>query len=206
MTDDNDLTLKTYNENINAYINDQEKEIPKHQKQFILHALGQISKSDRILELGSGAGRDADWIESNGYTVERTDGSVAFVNYIKSRGRQARALNALKDDFDGPYDLVYASAVLFHFTRSQTSIVLRKVTSALAQNGILALRMKEGNREEWTSEKMGAPRLMVYWSREALQAEVTAAGLSVISTTYSEFHGNKWIMIIARNNVKGSAR
>jgi SAM-dependent methyltransferase len=88
-----------------------------------------------VLEIGSGSGRDADFIESLGGKVRRTDVTQAFLDLQAERGKHGERLNVLTDALGGPYDAVLAICVLIHIERADTDRVLRKVRKALRPGG-----------------------------------------------------------------------
>jgi 2-polyprenyl-3-methyl-5-hydroxy-6-metoxy-1,4-benzoquinol methylase len=126
-----------------------------------------------ILEVGSGSGRDADYIESLGGKVRRTDATQAFLDLQAERGKQAELLNLLTDTLGGPYDAILAICVLIHIERAQTDRILRKVRKALRPGGVFLASMWEG------AGQTDGRYHMTYWSRTAFAARLTAAGLTV---------------------------
>ena len=84
-------------------------------------ALGNLLRVARnqgwILEIGSGPGWDADWLDHAGLKVRRTDAAAAFVALQKARGVKAEVLDVVKDELGGPY------AGLSRSTYSSTSTV-----------------------------------------------------------------------------------
>ena len=78
----------------------------------------------RVLEIGSGPGRDATSLEAAGLSVRRTDITPGFVDLLRSQGHDADVLDPLTDDLDDPqrpgtpYDGIWASACLLHVDRS----------------------------------------------------------------------------------------
>ncbi|WP_395349810.1 class I SAM-dependent methyltransferase [Variovorax sp. UC122_21] len=89
-----------------------------------------------VLEVGSGTGRDADFVESLGVIVRRTDATQAFLDLQAERGKQGALLNVVTDPLGGPFDAILAMAVLIHVDRAQIAPVLRKVFDALAPGGV----------------------------------------------------------------------
>ncbi len=78
----------------------------------------------RVLELGSGPGREATVLERLGATVRRTDGTPAFVERLRAAGHDAHVLDARRDPLGGPYDAVFANAVLLHLSRPDLQALL----------------------------------------------------------------------------------
>lgn len=94
------------------------------------------------LEISSGTGRDADYLESCGVPVRRTDAVPAFVQALRDKGHVADTLNALTDDLGGPYCMVFANGVFPHFSDAQARHVITKAYDSLAPDGLLVLSMK----------------------------------------------------------------
>jgi hypothetical protein len=57
----------------------------------------KLPSGGQILEIGSGPGWDADFLEELGVRVRRTDVTAAFRNLQAERGRQVDALDVLTD-------------------------------------------------------------------------------------------------------------
>lgn len=198
---DNAKTLQAYNQKVQAYVDDLPAEPIAEHKDFMKLALKGLDHSANILELGSGTGRDAKWIQSLGYKVLCTDAAESFLELLASEGLDSKLLDVLKDDFGGPYDLIYASALLVHFDDAETELIIRKAHAALKPNGRFAIRTKEGQRDGWTTEKMDLPRYMRYWDKATLESNLEKAGFRITSS-YStggskDHRGVPWMYIVA---------
>jgi hypothetical protein len=203
---DNAKTLETYNKNVPAYVDDQPAEVSEQLQAFITSALSGLPKSAKILELGSGPGRDAEFIQSLGYHVETTDAAEPFIDYMLSRALNARKIDVLKDSYGGPYDLIYASALLLHFTDQEVSHILGQMSAALSAGGRIAIRTKGGDTAKRTDEKLGGPRYMHYFEQDHLNNMITRSGFS-ITKAYIESagHDNKgipWLHVLAQKESK----
>ncbi len=129
-----------------------------------------------VLEIGSAGGRDALELEARGLTVRRTDVTPAFVELMRSRGHEAELLDPLTDELGGPYDGVWASASLLHVARRDLPVVLRRLAEATREGGVIALSLKEGDGEGWSTHgQVQAPRRYVYW-REATSSRGRRGG------------------------------
>lgn len=198
---DNVKTIAAYQANIQAYIDGTPQEVKGAVKAWIDRTLALVTPQGHILELGSGFGRDANYIEARGYHVDRTDVTPGFVDYLRSRGHEARLLNALTDDFGGPYDLVFADAVLLHFIPEQLVHVLRKSATALNPAGIIAFTVKIGDGPAWRTEKFADARFFYLWREAPLREHITKAGLEIIEIGEHESTnrpGLNWLHVIAR--------
>ncbi|GAA5209680.1 class I SAM-dependent methyltransferase [Microbacterium kyungheense] len=163
--------------------------------------LARVARGARVLELGSGPGRDAAALEAAGLTVDRTDGAAAFVDALRAAGHQARVLDVRAEDFGGPYDAVFANAVLLHVPREDLAAVLATARRACRPGGVLVASVKKGEGEAWTRAKLDDPRHFTYWDETGLTSALRAAGWTPEQVTESTLPGavERWITVIARN-------
>lgn len=161
----------------------------------------------RVLEIGSGPGRDAALLEGLGLDVRRTDITPAFVDLLRAQGHAADVLDPLTDDLDDParpgtpYDGVWASASLLHVDRAELPVLLGRVAAATRPGGVLALALKEGDGDAWSTHGfVGAPRHFVYWREPALREALDAAGWDVeqVGHSRSARTGEPWLDVRAR--------
>ena len=88
------------------------------------------------------------------FMVDRTDGAESFVARLRMSGHAARVLDIRADDFGGPYDAVFASAVLLHLPRRELTGVLRVALRSTRVGGVLVASFKEGAGEGWSSKML----------------------------------------------------
>jgi len=123
-----DVTLDSYDATASVYL--EQSAPPGPAVMAYLDAVAGLVGDGTVLELGSGPGWDARYLESRGPRVLRTDGALAFVQMLRAAGHQARLLDVRTDDFGGPYDAVLADAVLLHVPREQFEDVLQRARQA----------------------------------------------------------------------------
>ncbi len=189
----NELTLRSYELGIQEYITGTVANVSGNFKDWMDHTLTFLPSDARIIEIGSGFGRDAKYIESCGFNVERTDATASFVAFLQEQGYPAHQFNILTDAFSMQYDLVFANAVFLHFTPQELEKAFKKIHAALNNNGILAFSVKKGEGEEWTTAKLERPRYFCYWTSETLSQKLESTGFQIISISEDE----KFIRIIA---------
>lgn len=162
-----------------------------------------VGAGGAVLEIGSAGGRDAIELEARGLTVRRTDVAPAFVELMHSRGFEAEVLDPLTDELGGPYDGVWASACLLHVARRDLPVVLRRLAAATREGGVLALSLKEGDGEGWSTHgHVQAPRRFVYWREEPLRAVLETTGWRVDEVTRDVgATGQLWLTIRASCDV-----
>ena len=167
--------------------------VPSAEGQMDLHRLmAAVGPEPLILEVGSGPGRDADWLESLGARVRRTDATRAFLDMQAERGKRAELLNLLTDELGGPYDGVVALCVLIHIDRAHIDGVLGRVAGALRPGGAFLVSMREGSGES-TSEYH-----TIYWDRDAFVDRMQRAGLRVSWERRNvDNDGDLWLTFLA---------
>jgi cyclopropane fatty-acyl-phospholipid synthase-like methyltransferase len=202
--DANSTTIKTYQEKLQAYIDSTPQKINDAEYPWIDSALDSIPEHGSILEIGSGAGRNATYIAERGYKLECTEAVPEFVAIMAQKGLATRVLNVLTDEIAARYDMIFANGVLVHFTPEQSEKVFTKVYNALNPGGIFAFSVKMGDGGKWTEEKLGAPRYFYYWQPAELQQLAKLAGFEWLSMESGEtsLKNASWLYIIVR---KGEA-
>ncbi|HSX15813.1 MAG TPA: class I SAM-dependent methyltransferase [Candidatus Saccharimonadales bacterium] len=198
--DTNAETLEAYESGVADYNAVAIPEVTGSLKTWVDAGLAMLPPGAHILELGSGHGRDAKYMASRGFDVEPTDAAQAFVDYLNQNGQHARLLNALTDDYGGPYDMVYAGAVLVHFTTQETGDVLQKVKSALQPDGLFSFSVKIGEGSGWSDAKLKARRFFTYWQEKPLRELLASNGFSVVfwEEGTTGHNNGEWYHVVAR--------
>jgi hypothetical protein len=117
-------TLRSYNKNIQKYIDATPQETSPATRLWINKFLSGKPKDIKIFEIGSATGVDATYIESKGYQVQRSDASAGFVEWMNSHGQSAVLFDVFRDKYPDSPDIVFAKVVFLHFTRNEMSVVL----------------------------------------------------------------------------------
>ncbi|MGX9143781.1 class I SAM-dependent DNA methyltransferase [Mesorhizobium sp. 128a] len=171
---------------INAYEDYAERydalvrHVPNQREQKWLKRLVKIAgKGGRILEVGSGPGYDADFVEGLGVKVRRTDATRRFLELQSARGKHGEFLDLITDDLGGPYDAVLALCVLIHVPREQTDQVLAKIAGSLRPGGAFLVSMRIGDGE--TSGEYHT----VYWRRDDFVDRLEASGLVLVGDEFN---------------------
>lgn len=206
-TEEQNETLETYENTVEAYVENSVQEVKGHWKEWIDYTLSLVeNKNAKIIELGSGTGRESDYIESQGYQVERTDVPQSFIEYQKQRGKIVNKFDLLKDVTPyGVYDLAFAHAVLHHFTSEQLPAVLKKVLWSLKADGLFVFSVKEGNGEEIENKKLKKNRYFQYWKKEDIKKFADMIGAEIVdvrSATGTNFP--EWLLVTLRKKKESS--
>lgn len=196
--DSSAITLAAYELHAKQYI----ARTSNIRSQLVDDLIGLVPHGSSVLELGSGPGRDATALEEAGLVVTRTDGAASFVRLFRSRGLEARTLDVTADDFGGPFDAVFANAVLLHVARTRLRSVMAVARRATRVDGVLVASFKKGDGDEWSERKLDVPRHFTYWQEEELRRVVMAAGWTPlrIEESTQPTSVEKWITVIAQND------
>lgn len=178
----NKATIVVYDQNAQLYI---DKTPPIHQPhhkqmlQWIDTSLELLPKNGQILEVGSGIARDARYMRGQGYHVQLSDASISLWRELKKLGENPLFLNALEDTLPVGFDMIFANAVVPHFTPNDVQNFLSKAYSTLKSGGVLAFNVKKGNGDKWINEKFTQKRYSHYWQYDDIINEVNKAGFSL---------------------------
>ena len=132
----NDQTVRAYETGVDDYLVGRKPEDSREYCRWIVRALKECRhKTTRIFEIGSGPGYDADYLESIGYAVDRSDVVDGFLQINQERGKEIVKFNVLRDEFPAEYDAILAVNVMQHFNSEEFKMVLVKIYNALHVEG-----------------------------------------------------------------------
>jgi len=109
----------------------------------------RIDNSKKILELGSGPGKDYE-ILAKDYDIIGSDYSDTFLKMLRRKFNQGRFLkiNALTMDTDKKFDVIFSNKVLHHLSPGHLAHSLERQYETLNPGGILFHTMWKGNNAE----------------------------------------------------------
>jgi SAM-dependent methyltransferase len=198
-------TVRAYDASAAVY-RDNTAEVPAGVQAAIDRFVGLLRPGARLLEIGSGSGRDARALEHAGMSVRRTDITPAFVQLLRDSGFDADVVDPLVDDLADPaapgtpYAGVWADASLLHVDREDLPRVLSRLADATEPDGVLFVGVKEGDGADWSMHgNVTAPRFFTFWREEPLRSALAGAGWTVTSVERdSGSHGEPWLQVVAR--------
>ncbi|GAA4930855.1 class I SAM-dependent methyltransferase [Streptomonospora halophila] len=141
-----------------------------------------LAGSGRVLEIGSGGGRDARALEEYGLSVRRTDITPGFVAILRGQGFEADLLDPLTDGLDDPrnpgarYDAVWAQACLMHVDRGDLPRVLGRLAGVTRPAGLIFLSVTEGDGHGREAGRTGSRYHRTDWREAELRGVVNHAG------------------------------
>lgn len=143
-----------------------------------------LGGTGRILEIGSGGGRDARELGRRGLSVRCTDVAQSFVDLLRTDGFEADRVDPLTDDLADPrqpdrlYDGVWSCACLFHVERDDLVTVLGRLAEATRSRGRIHASFKEGDGDVRSTSRTDPRRRYTdtLWREPDLRAQFAAAG------------------------------
>lgn len=161
-----------------------------------------ISGDKKILNVGSGPGRDGLLLKNAGLDVVCLDASPVMVELAQSRGLEAVLGDFMSLDFkDSTFDGVWAYTSLLHVPKEEAGEAMSEIKRVLKQNGILCLGLIEGEEEVYRqTEGVEKPRWFSFYSESEIQKLLQEYGFEIIS--FNSFTPNKrrYLNYVARKN------
>jgi predicted TPR repeat methyltransferase len=157
----------------------------------------RMKPEGRVLEVASGPGWDADFMESRGLAVRRTDIAEGFIAVQAKRGKRAERLDLIEDDLGGPYDGLVALYVIQHIPRLLVDSVIARMAAALVPQGLLLFSFQLGEGERVEAEPTGDYHI-VMWPREEMDAMFARHGLEIVWDRTQDGREACWVTLVAR--------
>lgn len=135
----------------------------------------------RVLDIGSGPGRDGLILKNKGLEVVCLDASETMVELSRSRGLESVigdfcALPFPNDSFDG----VWAYTALLHVSKAEIGTALSEIARVLKKSGVFGLGLIKGDEEKYrTSSGVNLPRWFSYYRKEEIEKLLDEYGFMV---------------------------
>ncbi len=177
-----DPTVAAYDKYHRIY----DREVTDFWKRFPVRILDHFAGSirgKRVLDIGSGTGRDALILRRMGLRVTCLDASKSMIADTRKLGFSSILCDMRKMRFpDGSFDGIWAYTSLIHLKRSEARKVLEGARNILKPEGILLLGFIEGNfRGYWTKESMpGGKRYTEYYTDTAARRLMRGLGFRML--------------------------
>jgi len=136
----------------------------------------------RVLDVGSGPGRDGVILRRKGLDVVCLDASEAMVALSTSRG-----LDSVMGDFcdlpfsDAAFDGVWAYTALLHIPKNEVGTALAEIARVLVKGGVFGLGLIEGNNEQYReSSGISLPRWFSYYQKDEVKNLLQTHGFTPV--------------------------
>lgn len=150
LKDIEDRTTAYYDQHAQAYFDATR---PVNMSELYDQFLPHIPSGGRILDAGSGSGRDTFAFIQKGYDVDAFDASANLAELsTRLTGVPTRVLRFQEFESDPAYDGIWACASLLHVPAEELGGVLGRLVRALKPGGTLYVSVKHGAGQRTASD------------------------------------------------------
>lgn len=166
-------------------------------------AFYELLPEGRVLEVGCGAGRDAQELIKHGYEYVGTDIAPNLLALARKNntGAEFHEASLYSLDFKEPFDGFWCAAVLIHIPKSRIDEALSAIRQNLKSRaiGFIAVKEGEGERLESKPDLNNASFLFSYWGREEFRDVLARNGFETLHEDYNPMsERTKWLTYIVR--------
>lgn len=188
-------TVSTYDKYHDVYDNET-IEFWKLFPPVVIQSFVSSLPGKRILNIGSGPGRDALILKDQGLDVMCVDASKEMVTRTKFLGFESRLMDMREIDFPPEsFDGIWAYTSLLHIPKADVKIVLHKFSTCLKDNGVILCGMIEGSFDgDIIRESMpNAKRYFRFYTEDEITQVFTSAGFELLYQ--NKYQPNKMIYL-----------
>ncbi|MEK7632858.1 MAG: class I SAM-dependent methyltransferase [Patescibacteria group bacterium] len=173
-------TIATYNALAQAYDNETVDFWARFPADFVDEFAGRVS--GKVLNVGSGPGRDSVLLRNREIDVTCFDASEAMIALT-----QAQGFRSVLGDFesmlfaDGEFGGVWAYTSLLHMPKFRIDVAMNEIRRVLKDGGVFAIGMREGDFDGYRpSSEIDAPRWFSFYSKTELEEILVRNGFEIV--------------------------
>lgn len=189
-------TVRAYDSNPQGYAQQWDNFVPaSHDKDMVGLLAETLPTGARVLDLGSGSGRDLKRMQDLGLCAQGLDVSEGLARIARQYAPviigDMRCIPFAQNTFDG----VLAAASLLHLPVNEVPVALSEIKRVLRPRGILAMVVKGGAGEL----KDDAGRFFHLYDDKTLDARLSQAGFTVThrATDVDAARDTTWLIRVA---------
>lgn len=133
----------------------------------------------KALEIGSGTGQFASWLQVQGFEVQCIDPSEKMVKRCINKGLSTFQVRLQDFSPKETFGLVSAILSLIHLQKGELPFQLNRIASWINPNGTLILALIEGKGEGIGERESSHPRFFSYYTKEEI-LELTRSSFDCI--------------------------
>lgn len=173
-------TIQAYNQMAYHYDNETKDFWDKFPQTFVDKFVELVD--GRVLDVGSGPGRDGLILKRRGLDIICLDASEVMVKICQDKG-----LESVKADFnnmpfeDEVFNGIWAYTSLLHVPKSDIFTSLKELGRVLKLGGVLGLGLIDGKGEQYRkSIGVTMPRLFVYYTKSEIEKLLENSGFEIL--------------------------
>ena len=175
------ITIDTYNKSATDYENETKDFWDRFPSTIIDH-FEKSCKKGKVLDIGSGPGRDALLLKERGFDVVCLDASDKMVELCKQKDLEAVVGDYMHIPFsEASFDGVWAYTSLLHIAKKDLDKALIEIKRVLKPGGIFGLGMIEGEQELYRhSSGIHLPRYFAFYTEKELEEILRKHGFKMV--------------------------
>ena len=173
-------TIDTYNKMARQY-DDETVDFWERFPRTFLDKFVELS-GKKIVDIGSGPGRDGLLLQQAGKEVVCVDASEAMVKLSSERGLESVLAGFDKLPFENKsFDGVWSYTALLHIPKKSVNVPLDEISRVLKSSGVFALGLIEGDSEEYKeSSGVDMPRWFSFYQKDEVIDLCKKHGLELV--------------------------
>ncbi|MEK6947701.1 MAG: class I SAM-dependent methyltransferase [Nanoarchaeota archaeon] len=191
------LAIQTYNKFSKIYADYTSSKIMQFQLNNFISLLPEKGK---ILDAGSGSGRDSNYLKEEGLDVIPVDFSDGMIEEAKKLNVDTIKGNLLEMSSDDEFVGIWCMATLADIPKSEAPKLIKNFSKALKKDGILYIAVKKGDSEQIIEKERydNSPRFYAFYQKKELNDLLISNGFVIIESTESNDEENDWIEVFAK--------
>ena len=195
-----EMTIKNYEKLAKEYYKNHND--ISNIKEFIEFFAKNI-KGNKILDIGCGPGRDANYFHKMGFNVTGIDLTSNFIKMASENFSEItfkiKDMRTLTDFPENYYDGLWVNASFLHIPKEEGKKTLSGFNRILKNNGIIYISVKEGNEEKIISkeEYKGGKKFFAFYEEEEIVKIIESCNFKVLKIITTETKKDKWLNIFA---------
>jgi len=195
-------TIETYNRYAEMY----DQEVIEFWEQFpedFIEEFANATPGRRVLDVGSGSGRDALLLRDAGFDVICQDGSQRMIDMTTKFGFESHLADFTEIDFPGAsFDGIWAYTSLIHIPKEEAREIIQKLHGLLKPNGTFAIGVIQGETAGMVERKSmpGTSRYFKHYSSDELKELIESLGFTFLYENKYQPHNSVYLNQLYRVN------
>lgn len=189
--------IETYNKYASIYSEYTKNKLLQFQ---LASFVSMLPNKGKVLDAGSGSGRDSSYLREDGLEVVSVDISEGMIKEAGKNGVKVikgdLLLMVSNEEFDG----IWCMATLADIPKKYNNKLIKNFHKALKNNGILFIAVKEGEGEQLIEKERYGNSLRFYalYKEDELNNLLKENGFEIIESVVSNDEGTNWVEIFAK--------